>query len=194
MTKSCSIPGCEKRVRARGWCSTHYSRWERFGDPLAKVRAIAGDGEPERFFREALTYDGTDCLLWPFGRDSRGYGSMEVDGVIRRVHSRVCEETHGPAPSPDHEAAHSCGKGHEGCVTKGHLSWKTHAENMVDMVEHGTSLRGLRNPRAKLTETEVRQILALKGKRTQQTIADQFGVGRAAISHIMNGTRWAWLQ
>jgi hypothetical protein len=29
----CSIKGCSKSVQARGWCSTHYKRWEKFGDP-----------------------------------------------------------------------------------------------------------------------------------------------------------------
>src|SRR5512139_3082348 len=29
----CSIDGCEAPVHGRGWCSRHYSRWERHGDP-----------------------------------------------------------------------------------------------------------------------------------------------------------------
>lgn len=31
---TCSIPSCELRVEGRGWCSTHYQRWQRHGDPL----------------------------------------------------------------------------------------------------------------------------------------------------------------
>jgi hypothetical protein len=27
----CSVPECEKPVVARGWCRTHYSRWQRHG-------------------------------------------------------------------------------------------------------------------------------------------------------------------
>lgn len=30
----CAIEGCDKEVLARGWCSKHYSRWKRSGDPL----------------------------------------------------------------------------------------------------------------------------------------------------------------
>ena len=30
-TKTCTIPGCDREYRARGWCGTHYSRWERTG-------------------------------------------------------------------------------------------------------------------------------------------------------------------
>ncbi len=32
-TDSCSITGCDQRMRARGWCQKHYSRWRNNGDP-----------------------------------------------------------------------------------------------------------------------------------------------------------------
>jgi len=31
----CKIPGCDKDVRARGWCKKHWTRWSRHGDPTA---------------------------------------------------------------------------------------------------------------------------------------------------------------
>jgi hypothetical protein len=31
---TCTIDGCDKPIRARGWCSLHYGRWNRNGDPL----------------------------------------------------------------------------------------------------------------------------------------------------------------
>ena len=34
----CSIEGCERASRARGWCLAHYRKWQRHGDPLAGVR------------------------------------------------------------------------------------------------------------------------------------------------------------
>lgn len=36
--KVCVIDGCEKKVLARGWCSPHYQRWNRWGDPEAPCR------------------------------------------------------------------------------------------------------------------------------------------------------------
>lgn len=35
---TCSIDACDKPVfvKARGWCSAHYAKWRKFGDPLAK--------------------------------------------------------------------------------------------------------------------------------------------------------------
>jgi hypothetical protein len=31
---NCKIDDCDGTVRARGWCSKHYTRWHRHGDPL----------------------------------------------------------------------------------------------------------------------------------------------------------------
>lgn len=36
---TCSVDGCAKPARTRGWCSAHYERWRRNGDP-----GPAGDG------------------------------------------------------------------------------------------------------------------------------------------------------
>ena len=33
--KHCSIDGCEKPRKARGWCDAHWCRWRRHGDQLA---------------------------------------------------------------------------------------------------------------------------------------------------------------
>ena len=39
----CSIESCGRPVEARGWCSLHYGRWRRKGDPLvAQVRRARG--------------------------------------------------------------------------------------------------------------------------------------------------------
>lgn len=130
----CLIDQCNSGPFMRGWCVAHYERWRRHGDPLGGGPPRASSAEPARYFRDTvLAYEGDDCLAWPFCRDRNGYGKMGGKIVSRLV----CEKEHGPPPTPAHEAAHSCGKGHEACVAKRHLSWKTRAENASERVIHG---------------------------------------------------------
>jgi hypothetical protein len=49
---------------------------------------------------------------------------------------------------------------------------------------------GERNPQAKLTADQVREIRALKGIETQKSIADRYGVTAGAIGDIHRGTNW----
>jgi hypothetical protein len=29
MTRTCTVPGCQSRHKARGWCQHHYDKWKR---------------------------------------------------------------------------------------------------------------------------------------------------------------------
>lgn len=142
----------------------------------------------------ALTFSGDECLPWPFGDNGKGYGVFHVKRRAVSAHGYVCERTYGPRPTRDHEAAHSCGKGHLGCVNPRHLRWATRSENSADKVAHGTVSRGARNPANRLSEDDVRSIRALIGLRTQREIAAQFGVCQMTISHIATRKQWGWLS
>jgi hypothetical protein len=158
---------------------------------VAKTRP----NEAQRYFREiALLYDGDECLIWPFYRNAGGYGLLRDQGRSRDAHRVICEVAHGLPPTQFHEAAHTCGNGHLGCVTKGHLVWKTHRENEADKISHGTILRGESNANAKLTRDNVLSIRAeLSGHRTKTAIAAQFGVSIRTVSQIQSGNLWGWL-
>lgn len=41
----CSVEGCDKAVRARGWCATHYARWARAGG-LGRKCSVETCGDP----------------------------------------------------------------------------------------------------------------------------------------------------
>jgi hypothetical protein len=185
VSRLCSIPDCGKPVRSLGLCGSHYFRQRRHGDPLA---GSTSKGEAERFFRETvLAYDGNDCLYWPYARLPSGYAKMKG----HNVHRRICEEAHGPAPTAGHEAAHSCGGGKHGCVTKRHLSWKTHLENEADKLLHGTRPRGETQGSSKLTEDDVRTIRSSIEKGID--LATRYGVSAAHISYLRSGKKWSWL-
>jgi len=196
--RKCCVAGCDGDHHALGYCRFHYRRAKRFGDPLSGP-VPTGDnfGSRERFYRErVLTYDGDSCLIWPFSRGQKNGRAIwdKGDGSTSIVPRMVCEDVHGAPPSPDLEAAHSCGNGHLGCVTKSHLRWDTASGNQKDRVLHGTSNRGERNAHAKLSEEDVRKIRVLSGSMSQRGIARLFGVSNAAVADILHLRKWAWLE
>lgn len=191
----CSVMGCDKpiHVTSRGWCRAHYLRWTRHGDPEAGGRMQAAAGEAVKFLEEqAVTHAGNDCLTWPFAR-SRGSAMIYIDGRNARAARIICERVHGPPPSADHEAAHSCGGDHLGCVNPRHLRWATGAENNQDKLAHGTHNRGERHNLSRLTEGDVRAIRASRGAESQRALAKRHGVSISTIKDIHAGRTWGWL-
>lgn len=186
----CSVDGCDSKPLSLGLCAKHYQRQNKHG-------TLDGKGTPRgdaaRFYHEVVRpYEGDDCLFWPYA-NVRGYAQVVIDGRTQLVTRLICSEANGPPPSDNMDAAHSCGKGSLGCVTKRHLSWKTRAGNMADAAAHGTIRRGEKASWSKLTEAQAREILALKGTASQREIAKLFPVNQQHISRIHNGTRWAHL-
>lgn len=190
--KICAAPDCGKPVKGRGYCNGHYKRLMRHGDPLA---GPAIRGSAAKYVAEVvIPYNGKDCLTWPFPLQSNGYAKIWVGEGKEWVHRIVCTAVHGCPPTPKHQAAHSCGNGHYGCVNPRHLSWKTKAQNEADKLVHGTHNRGERHVSSKLTSDAVSRIRSLKGAVTQEKLADEFGVSKAAVSNAQSGKSWAWLE
>lgn len=148
-----------------------------------------GNGRGITLLRSLLAHEGDECVIWPFHR-IRGYGVLGVNGEHYKAHRLMCEMIHGPAPSEEYQAAHSCGNGHGGCVNPRHLSWKTPTENQADRKIHGTSGRRMPGRRYKLTIEQVAQIRALKGQKSQDEIATMFGCTRENIGLIHRGINW----
>lgn len=191
-SRICSIKGCGKPQKTRGWCRAHYHRWRRHGDPLGGRTLV---GEPAQYFREiVLPFAGTECLIWPYSRIGGGYGELRQDGRTQRVHRLVCEVLHGPAPTPEHEAAHSCGKGYEGCCNPQHIRWATPTENSADRAIHGTVAHGERHGSVKLSEADVLEIRDLRDQLSRREIAEIFGVTSHQIGYIYRGKSWGWLE
>lgn len=188
----CKISECGKQAFARGWCNAHYMRWRKHGDPLAGRTA---EGETLAFIEMALLADTEDCIRWPFGKGSDGRARTTLDGRKSLVSRIVCERVHGAPPTRDHQAAHSCGKGHEACINPKHLRWATPSENQKDRAEHGTHTMGERNPKAVLAKSDVHRIrrLIADGK-TRRALAREYGVSRQAIADIAARRTWAWLE
>lgn len=192
MQKQCSMDGCIKSSRRRGWCEAHYTRWYRNGSPTG---GGSSPGSAQKYFDEVvLRHSSDECLMWPYARDNKGYPKVQKDGKIKKVTRVICEIVNGAPPSSRHQAAHSCGKGHLGCCAPKHLRWATPKENAQDREKHGTVLRGEYHPGTTLSEAEVMEIRALKGHFSQSRLGKKFGVSRVAIGQIHRGERWGWLN
>lgn len=189
----CSIEGCGKGVAKRGWCSPHYQRWRRTGDPRPRVHRTA-KGEPLAWLiANAINPQVDGCVIWPFVRDQKGYGLFGAGGKRYRAHRWACERVNGPAPTLEHQAAHSCGNGHLGCVSGNHLRWATPQENAADRIEHGGYQRGATHPHARLTPAQVLAIRRLHGLVGAAEVARLFGVTTGAIYAVWKRENWAWL-
>lgn len=190
----CAVSDCDKPASKREWCHKHYRRWLIHGDPLGggKFRPPAGAAVEaiEEALREAVP---DQCWKWPYSENGKGYGQLWIAGTHVTAHRAVCIRAHGEPPSPKHEAAHNCGKGHEACINPHHLEWKTRLENDRDKIIHGTTTRGERNAASKLNDAEVAAIrfcYEFSGV-SQHKLAKYFGVQQTAISKIVNWRHWA---
>jgi hypothetical protein len=149
-----------------------------------------GKGKGIALLRAHVGHTGDVCLIWPMARDDKGYGLVGYLGTVYKASRLMCILAHGEPPSPMHEAAHSCGNGALGCYHPQHLSWKTGSENQYDSIAHGTFGRKRGAARFKLTETQVAQIKAMQGKKTQRELGPMYGVSPETIGKIFRGQTW----
>lgn len=142
-----------------------------------------GQGEAIRWIERHVGYADEVCLIWPFAKSvQRGYGRFSHNGVSHYAHRYMCELVNGLAPSPRHQASHTCGKGHKGCVNPRHLAWATNSENQRDRRRHGTAaVRG--GPGAKMTAPQIAHARSLRDVLTIEEIAAKFGVKRGTIEY-----------
>ena len=124
--KTCDVDGCEKGGKlTRGWCSTHYSRWRKHGDPLAGGTHYATPEEAFLARTEPLVGE-PGCIIWTGGTNSKGYGHLSVNGRGVSAHRYAWERERGAIPAGMH-VDHTCYV--RSCVNVDHLRLASHAEN-----------------------------------------------------------------
>jgi hypothetical protein len=158
----------------------------------ASVEYRKGKGKGIAFLKALIGHQGDECVIWPQSRDAEtGYGHLGYLGKRYYAHRMMCELANGQCPSAGHEAAHSCGRGHEGCVNPKHLSWKTRSENQLDRWEHGTAspTKEWSKSAPIVTDAMCAEIRAQAGAKTQSAIAAQFGLSRQHVGSIIRGER-----
>ena len=159
-----------------------------------------------------ITPDG--CMEWIGWRNESGYGNLTVScndqWKHRRAHRLSYEHFVGPIPA-DCFICHKCDNPR--CVRPDHLFAGTHQENMQDMVRKGRQAivpgrgcgdrngsrlypekrpRGEQNSQAKLTECQVREILAkhAEGAITAAQLSRDYNVSKVLVGLIVKRKAW----
>ena len=122
--KTCSVEDCEKGGQLRrGWCKSHYGRWQRHGDPLGA--AYRGPEATFLAMTEPIVGD-PGCIIWTGATNSKGYGSLSVNGRMVLAHRYAYEREHGPIPDAMF-IDHTCWN--RACCNVEHLRLATRQEN-----------------------------------------------------------------
>lgn len=184
----CIISACDNPTHAKGYCQTHYMRMRRYGDPDKILISKAPGGAARAWMFAHVHYeDRHNCLTWPFNK-SEGRGQFWWKETNQPASRIMCELAKGPPPTPEHDAAHSCGNGHKACVNPNHLRWATRKENEADKKLHGTKMEGERHHQAKLTDDQVLAIRSASG--TLYEIGDRFGISYSMAGKIRQHKNW----
>ena len=147
-------------------------RWRknhRGGKWLTKERILKQSPIPNGYLKVDLSRDGRT--------------------TTKTVHGIVLTAFVGPSPE-GMECCHGDRNKTNNCLSN--LRWDTHLNNVQDQILHGTSGKGEKNNKAKLTEDQVKAIRArCAGGETQLSVAGDFGIDRRTVSDIHRRKIWA---
>lgn len=125
---------------------------------------------------------------------SKGYRRLSLRDErgchLVTVHRLVAMAFLGPPPFADSQVAHGDGVRVNNNVEN--LRWASAHENAEDRVGHGTSPVGKANPRAILTDDDIREIRRRYVRKygAVAALARDFGVSNGVISHIVHRRTW----
>jgi hypothetical protein len=188
---TCSVEGCDRDVCARGWCSMHYKRWAKHGDPLISNRT--GYRDPVGRFWSHVEKTKT-CWLWDgTPANDFGHGKIWVDGRFVGAHVFSYWLMVGPV-ADGLQVLHTCDV--PNCVRPDHLYVGTQADNMADKMRRGrqNQVAGEKHGGSKLTEEKVREIrrgYALG--RSQSSLSREFGIARTTVQAVVERRSWSHL-
>lgn len=185
----CCVESCPRPPRGRAnICEFHRNRRRR-GVPLEALTIRSDWGD--KFLAYMNPGEATDCWEWTGPKNSTGYGALVIARNTWTAHRLSYLLHNGDIP----EGAFICHRcDNPPCVNPAHLYAGTPADNVRDREERNRSrtLRGEANGMALLTEDSVRAIRSLVEQGIPRaSIAEQFGVCKATVSHIAVRRNWS---
>lgn len=179
--KRCEVIGCEYKVLAKGFCSTHYKRFMKYGNPNYVKDS-----------RKKLDFEITNkgCFeIKSHIRNKNGYGILRKNG-INTAHRFIYTEMFGEIPK-GLVVRHKCDN--PSCINPEHLELGTIQQNNDDRDKRGRfkKMFGSENGSAKLNEEQVREIkkMLVEGKSVNE-LSKVFNIGKTTLHLIKRGERW----
>jgi hypothetical protein len=154
------------------------------------ARHFGSPGSLLKAFDDSYVVDAiSGCWLWERNKQSRGYGSVMVNGKRTQAHRVMWARVHGEIPE-GMVVCHRCDV--LACVNPAHLFLGTQADNMADMVRKGRSARGERHSQARLTTDDIHRIrdLSQHGYSSNE-IGRVIGAAGAHVRQILRGNLWS---
>jgi|GEM_PF-2221282 hypothetical protein len=181
---ACSVPDCNGKHLAKGYCSKHYQR-KRF---TGKVELTPSRSSDERFMSFVKVDPDTCAWLWQGGISSTtGYGVFYLNGKSVSAHRYSYQMAHGAIPD-DVFVCHKYEALGRHNVNPEHLFLGTATDNMQDAAAKRRTLIGERNLASKLSATEAAEIAS--SKDTCSALSERYGVSECVVSKIRRGLLW----
>lgn len=194
-TGLCAPPECDGKPVARGLCGPHYLAWRKsHPGPLPQMT-------PEERFWAKVNKDGPvpehcpelgPCWVWTRAKGRFEYGKLTLQKHTRTAHRLSYELAHGAIPD-GLLVCHRCDN--PPCVNPNHLFLGSSADNTRDMHAKGrggrAGAKGERNPKAKLTTTQVGEIrIRFAAGEKRDDLAAEFQLNPTTLTKIISGRTW----
>lgn len=152
--RTCSMPACERKHYAKGWCNAHYLRNLKSG--TTDLRTNSEEYISSRFWPK-VDKSGS-CWIWTGAKNDSGYGTFSVRGKVKMAHRVSYTWACGSIPR-GMLIDHTCHN--QACVHPAHLRLATNKQNMEHQLgAHRGNASGVRgvvwNPVSKKWRAQVR--------------------------------------
>lgn len=187
--KICSFIDCDRKVKARGLCSSHVRQFY-YGKSLTKLHKTV----EERFLEKIEKNNITNCWNWIAHKGKDGYGTFRYSknrNTTDRAH--VFAYKHYIGPTNNLYVLHKCDN--RSCVNPEHLFLGTAKDNNVDMFKKGRAnkARGSKAGASKLKEYQVEEIKELLKNPYHGQIREisiKYNISESQTARIKHNQNW----